>query len=141
MVPVVRAVPLQLHAPALELVQDASASASSMFTRVPAPTRRLLGSVVAAPRRLIATRGADRPLRVAIAGAGVSGSILASALAKHPNVRVTMLERFARGALPPGLNLLINHNGMGALSALDAELATAVRAVGEPMVSWSAATL
>ena len=112
-----------------------------MFTRVPAPTRRLLGSVVAAPRRLIATRGADRPLRVAIAGAGVSGSILAAQLSKHANVEVTLLERFARGALPPGLNLLLNHNGMAALGALDADLANAVKAVGDPMVSWSAATL
>ncbi|CAK0864645.1 unnamed protein product, partial [Prorocentrum cordatum] len=80
-------------------------------------------------------------LRVAIAGAGISGSILAAQLSKHANVRVTLLERFARGALPPGLNLLLNHNGMAALGALDARLAEAVRRVGEPMVSWSAATL
>ena len=42
--------------------------------------------------------------------------------ALHGNVQVTLLERFARGALPPGLNLLLNHNGMGALGALDPDL-------------------
>ena len=54
---------------------------------------------------------------------------------------MTLLERFSRGALPPGLNLLINHNGMAALGATDAELAEAVKKVGDPMVSWSAATV
>ena len=63
------------------------------------------------------------PLRIAIAGAGISGSILASQLAKHPNATVCLIERFARGALPPGLNLLPNHNGMAALRALDPHLA------------------
>ena len=82
-----------------------------------------------------------RQLHIAIAGAGVSGSILAAQLAKHAGVRVTLIERFARGALPPGLNLLLNHNGMAALGELDHDLAAAVKRVGEPMVSWSAATL
>ena len=80
------------------------------------------------------------PLRIAIAGAGISGSILASQLAKHPNATVCLIERFARGALPPGLNLLLNHNGMAALRALDPHLAGRIGGVGEPMVSWSAHT-
>lgn len=105
------------------------------------PLRRLPPASIGAHIRLHCTSPPARPLRVAIAGAGVSGSILASQLAKHPNVQVTLLERFARGALPPGLNLLLNHNGMAALGALDADLATAVKRVGDPMVSWSAATL
>ena len=103
---------------------------SGMATRVPG----------AVPRRFLTT-SVKRPLRVAIAGAGVSGSILAAQLAKHSNVQVTVVERFARGALPPGLNLLLNHNGMAALGALDADLEAAVKAVGDPMVSWSAAKL
>ena len=67
--------------------------------------------------------------------------LLAAQLAKYSNVKVTLLERFSRGALPPGLNLLLNHNGMGAIGALDSDLAAAIKAVGDPMISWSAAKM
>ena len=56
----------------------------------------------------------------------MSGSILAAQLSKHPNVKVTLLERFARGALPPGLNLLLNHNGIATIKALDPPLACGI---------------
>jgi hypothetical protein len=120
--------------------RDDLPTSTLMLSRIAARTQLRAGScALALPQRGLAT--AQKPLRVAIAGAGVSGSILAAQLAKHANVEVTLLERFARGALPPGLNLLLNHNGMGAIGALDTELAAAIRAVGEPMISWSASTL
>ena len=95
-------------------------------------------------RRLLSTSAfaaSAKPLRVAIAGAGVSGSIVAAQLAKHPNVEVTLLERFARGALPPGLNLLLNHNGLAALHDTDAELEARIRGRGHDIIGWQARTM
>lgn len=54
------------------------------------------------------------PIHVAIAGCAVNGSILASQLAQNAAICVTVIERCSRGGLLPGLNLLLNHNGLAA---------------------------
>lgn len=96
-------------------------------------------------RRLFSTAAAavgEKPvLRVAISGGGIAGCILASQLLQEPRVEVRVFERRKRDALPPGLNLLLNHNGMSALRATDAALEAAVRGRGHDIVGWSARTM
>ena len=82
---------------------------------------------------------ASRPvLRVAVAGGGVAGCILASQLRKEPRVQVRVFEKRSQDALAPGLNLLLNHNGLSALRDTDAELEAAIRGRGHDIVGWSA---
>lgn len=99
----------------------------------------LLRSALLPPARALSSAAVPPPvLRVAIAGGGIAGCILASQLLKEPRVEVRVFEQRQRDALPPGLNLLLNHNGMSALRAVDPILEEAVRGRGHDIVGWSA---
>ena len=89
-------------------------------------------------RRSFSTTAPTPVLRVVVAGGGIAGCILASQLAKEPGIRVQVIEKRRKDALPPGLNLLLNHNGMSAIHDVDPSLAKAVRGRGHDIVGWSA---
>ena len=80
-------------------------------------------------------------LRVAVAGGGIAGCILASQLKKHGRIAVDVFEQHQKNALPAGLNLLLNHNGMATLLNADPSLEAAVRGRGHDVMGWSARTM
>ncbi len=91
--------------------------------------------------RLEVNSQGNRPIRVLVAGGGVAGCIIASQLMHTPGVQVSIVERRGAGELPRGLNLLLNHNGMAALSDIDPTLEAALRSIGTDTTSWSARTM
>ena len=95
-----------------------------------------------AARRFSSSTAAPPPvLRVAIAGGGIAGGILASQLLKEPRVQVRVFEKRQQDALAPGLNLLLNHNGLAALHDTDAELEARIRGRGHDIIGWQARTM
>ena len=85
------------------------------------------------------------PIRVAIAGGGLAGNILLRQLRRAFAEDVVSARLFERrpfeDASPPGLNVLLNHNGCAALADADPELMGAIRAVGFEVRNWSARTM
>ena len=53
-------------------------------------------------------------------------------------MQVRVFEKRSRDTLAPGLNLLLNHNGLSALHDTDAELEAAIRGRGHDIVGWAA---
>ena len=80
-------------------------------------------------------------LRVAVAGGGIAGCILASQLRKEPGVQVDVYEARNNEVLPPGLNLLLNHNAMSALRDTDPALEAAMRGDSQKVHGWQARTM
>ena len=88
-----------------------------------------------------ATTHSDK-LKVVIAGAGIAGNTLMRQLLRRPNLQVRAYEqRSFKDASPPGLNVLMNHNGMEAIQECDPELYQAMIAIGSPCLNWSARTM
>mmetsp|Transcript_64715 Transcript_64715/g.179804 ORF Transcript_64715/g.179804 Transcript_64715/m.179804 type:complete len:516 (+) Transcript_64715:65-1612(+) len=86
--------------------------------------------------------------RIAIAGAGFSGAILARQLSMEPNVEVICFEKSAQNAVRKhwtqpvtGAGLNINPNAMATLTQQDPELARQLRGIGLPRESVRASTL
>lgn len=81
-------------------------------------------------------------MKVVVAGAGIAGNALMRQLLRRPNLQVRAYEqRSFEDASPPGLNVLMNHNGMEAIQECDPELYQAMIAVGSPCLNWSARTM
>ena len=83
------------------------------------------------------------PLRVAIAGGGICGGLLARRL--HLSGRglfeVVCYEKSPKYDGPPGVNLLLNHNGIGAIRDHDEPLFQRLTEVGFEMREWAARTM
>ena len=80
-------------------------------------------------------------MKVVIAGAGIAGN----AMLRHLRSRVEDVrayeQRSIEDASPPGLNVLMSHNGMAVVRSMDPELYDAMVATGSSMVNWSARTV
>jgi 2-polyprenyl-6-methoxyphenol hydroxylase-like FAD-dependent oxidoreductase len=81
---------------------------------------------------------APRRLRVAIAGGGICGALLATQLRRSNLWDVRCYEKTPRTGGPPGVNLLLNHNGIAALKHHDEDLCQRLEAVGFEMRTWAA---
>ena len=87
-------------------------------------------------------------LRVAIAGAGFSGAILARHLSRRGDVEVACFEKMAQTSVRKhwtqpvtGAGLNINPNAMATLKQIDPELEEAMRGIGLPRESVRASTV
>lgn len=82
-------------------------------------------------------------LNVIIAGAGIAGNVVLRQLLHHPAIGSLHAyeARPQDKASPPGLNVLMNHNGLYALRQVDPDLYTTFTQLGRPMVNWSARTV
>lgn len=84
------------------------------------------------------------PARVAIAGGGICGAVLGGLLAglvEEGALEVVVYEAREQDARPPGLNLLLNANGVAAVRAADPGLAARLDAVGLGVRKWEARTM
>ena len=95
-----------------------------------------------------ATTRRPGPLRIAIAGAGFSGAILARQLNKEDGVEVTCFERMAQTSVRKhwtqpvtGAGLNINPNAMACLKQVDPELEEKMRGIGLPRETVRASTV
>ena len=63
-------------------------------------------------------------MKVVIAGAGIAGNCMLRQLRHHPQVTSLKAyeQRSCSDASPPGLNVVMNHNGMAAIQEIDPEL-------------------
>lgn len=84
-----------------------------------------------------------KKMKVVLAGGGIAGNVLLRQLQRRPDVSVKAYEkRSYEDASPPGLNVLMNHNGLAAMAEVDPELYQAFLALeGSPMTNWSARTM
>lgn len=87
-------------------------------------------------------------VRIAIAGAGFSGAILARQLNKEPGVDVVCYEKMAQASVRKhwtqpvtGAGLNINPNAMGCIGQVDPELRDRLRGIGLPRETVRASTV
>jgi 2-polyprenyl-6-methoxyphenol hydroxylase-like FAD-dependent oxidoreductase/ureidoglycolate hydrolase len=84
-------------------------------------------------------------MKVVVAGAGIAANVLLRQLRQRadPELEVRAYElRTYQDASPPGLNVLMNHNGLASIKECDPELYEAFHALqGSPMRNWSARTM
>ena len=87
-------------------------------------------------------------VRIAIAGAGFSGAILARQLEKEANVEVVCFEKMAQTSVRKhwtqpvtGAGLNINPNAMACLKQVDSELQEMLRGIGLPRETVRASTV
>jgi salicylate hydroxylase len=83
-----------------------------------------------------------KPLRVAIAGAGVAGGVIATGLSRLPGVEVIALEQVGpQDHLGAGNGLNIGPNAVASLSAALPEMAARLLAVSLPWRQWRCETV
>ena len=88
------------------------------------------------------TGGEQLPrLRIAIAGGGICGGLLATQLRRSNLFDVCCFEKTPHTGGPPGVNLLLNHNGIAAIKDHDKDLYERLAAVGFEMKTWAALTM
>ena len=88
------------------------------------------------------TAGEQFPrLRIAIAGGGICGGLLATQLRRSNLFDVCCFEKTPHTGGPPGVNLLLNHNGIAAIKDHDKDLYERLAAVGFEMKTWAALTM
>eukprot|EP00977_Amphora_coffeiformis_P007620 scaffold1684_cov214-Amphora_coffeaeformis.AAC.4 len=89
-----------------------------------------------------------RPLKIVVAGGGIAGNVFVRSLLQRTDWKqgedspceCTIYEaRSYEDASPPGVNVLMNHNGLAAIQAMDPELYEKFLSLeGSSMVNWSA---
>lgn len=79
-------------------------------------------------------------MKVVIAGGGIAGNVLLRQLRKRSDI--TSLRAYERrsyqDASPPGLNVLMNHNGLAITQEMDPELYQVFQDLGSEVCNWSA---
>lgn len=85
------------------------------------------------------------PPKIVVAGGGIAGNVFVRCLQQRPdlwptNCNVTIYEaRSYKDASPPGVNVLMNHNGLAAVAEMDPDLyQRLLNLQGSSMVNWSA---
>ena len=88
------------------------------------------------------------PMKVVISGGGIAANVFLRQLRRLmnsgdlPKINVRAYEKRSKlKASPPGLNVLMNHNGMETLKECDNELFEEIVANGIPCPNWSACSM